>query len=240
MQKQKSNFHTLCVLLFQKFNITEQAEKRANEVIQLGINQFQTENQNIILDLRLKNYLMEEIINLIIDKLNKEQIESFEDLRIYVYTKDFEKILKDVLSFIGKEQAEPLATTVGNAEIKSDKPKTRSEAQKRADKKYQSSAKGRASYNKYIHSVKGTESLEKYRKSEKGKLTIGRAVKKYQKTVNGYEAIKRAVKKYSQTERGKELRREAVRRFRERQKQKQNTEVIKNTEEEYLKKLSGI
>lgn len=213
--KQKNNFHNLCLLLSERFKFTnKQAEKKAHEIIQRGINQFEIENQNIRLNGKERKSLIDELYSLVISKLNGD-VDSFEDLQIYIYTKDFEKMTASV---IGSIQSKKELETIPPTKTESSK---RSEAQKRADKKYQSSAKGRASYNQYIKSIKGIESLKKYRQSEKGKLTIGKAVKKYQKTVNGYEAIKRAVKKYSQTERGKELRREAVRRFRERQKQKQ-------------------
>lgn len=213
--KQKNNFHTLCLLLCQSFNLTEkQAEKKANEVIQLGINQFQTENQNIILDLRLRRHLIEGILNLVINKLNKEIMDSFEDLQIYIYTKDFEKMTASV---IGSIQSKKELETIAPAKAES---KGRSNAQKQADRKYHSSIKGRASYNKYIHSVKGMESLKKYRKSAKGKLTIGKAVKKYQQTAKGKEAVNRAIIKYSQSDRGREKRREAVRAYRQRQRDK--------------------
>lgn len=212
--KQKNNFHTLCLLLCQSFNLTEkQAEKKANEVIQLGINQFQTENQNIILDLRLRRHLIEGILSLVINKLNKEIMDSFEDLQIYIYTRDFEKMTEAVLGSTKKE-----LETIPTAKTESSK--ARSNAQKQADRKYHSSIKGRATYLKYIHSEKGQTALAKYRQSEKGKLTIGRAVKKYQSSAQGKEAIKQAIKKYSQSDRGREKRREAVRAYRQRQRDK--------------------
>ena len=208
--KQKSNFHALCLLLCERFKFTDkQAEKKAHEIIQLGINQFQTENQNIILDLKLKNHLIESLISLIVDRLNGD-VDSIEDLKIYIYTRDFEEMTEAVLG--SKKELETI--TPAKTESK------RSNAQKQADRKYHSSAKGRTSYNKYIHSVKGMESLTKYRQSEKGKLTIGKAVKKYQQTAKGKEAVNRAIIKYSQSDRGREKRREAVRAYRQRQKQK--------------------
>ena len=173
--KQKNNFHTLCLLLCQRFALTEkQAEKKAHEIIQLGINQFQTENQNIILDLRLRRHLIEGILSLVINKLNKEIMDSFEDLQIYIYTRDFEKMTEAVLGSTKKE-----LETITPAKTES---KGRSNAQKQADRKYYSSIKGRATYLKYIHSEKGQTALAKYRQSEKGKETIGRAITKYQKT----------------------------------------------------------
>lgn len=210
--KQKNNFHTLCLLLCERFALTEkQAEKKAHEIIQPGINQFQTENQNIILDLRLRRHLIEGILSLVINKLNKEQMDSFEDLQIYIYTRDFEKMTEAVLGSTKKElETLPPAKTESK----------RSNAQKQADRKYQSSAKGRTSYNKYIHSVKGMESLTKYRQSEKGKETIGRAITKYHSSTKGREALKQAIKKYSETDRGREKRREAVRAYRQRQRDK--------------------
>lgn len=212
--KQKSNFHTLCLLLCQRFALTEkQAEKKAHEIIQRGINQFEIENQNIILDFKLKKHLIESLISLIVDRLNNNgDVDSFEDLKIYIYTRDFEKMTEAVLGSTKKE-LETIPTA--KAELKG-----RSNAQKQADRKYHSSAKGRTSYNKYIHSVKGMESLTKYRQSEKGKETIGRAITKYQKTTKGREAIARAIKKYSETDRGREKRREAVRAYRQRQRDK--------------------
>lgn len=210
--KQKSNFHTLCLLLCQRFNLTEkQSEKRANEILQLGINQFKIENQNVILDFKLKKCLIDSLISLVIDRLNGD-VDGFNDLQIYIYTKDFEKMTEAVLGSTKKE-----LETISPAKTESSK---RSNAQRKADNKYHSSIKGRASYNKYIHSVKGMESLERYRKSAKGKETIGRAITKYQKTTKGRKAIARAIKKYSETDRGRERRKEAVRRFRERQKEK--------------------
>lgn len=211
--KQKSNFHALCLLLCERFKFTDkQAEKRANEIIQLGINQFQTENQNIILDLRLKNHLIESLISLVVSKLNNGDIDSIEDLKIYIYTRDFEEMTEAVLGSTKKE-----LETIPPAKVES---KGRSNAQKQADRKYQSSAKGRTSYNKYIHSVKGMESLTKYRQSEKGKETIGRAITKYHSSTKGREALKQAIKKYSETDRGREKRREAVRAYRQRQRDK--------------------
>ena len=211
--KQKNNFHTLCLLLCQRFNLTEkQAEKRANEIIQLGINQFKTENKDIRLNLKERKYLIDSLISLVVDRLNKEQMDSFEDLQIYIYTRDFEEMTEAVIGSIqSKEELETIPPAKTKSKI--------SEAQKRANKKYQSSAKGRASYYKYLHSAKGQTALAKYRKSAKGKLTIGKAVKKYQQTAKGKSAVKRAMKKYCETDRGREIRREAVRRYRERQKQ---------------------
>lgn len=212
--KQKSNFHTLCLLLCQRFAFTEkQSEKKANEVIQLGINQFKTENKDIKLNLNERKYLIDSLISLVVDRLNKEQMDSFNELQIYIYTRDFEQMTEAVLGSINQRQK---LETIPPAKTES----KRSEAQKRANKKYQSSAKGRASYNKYIHSVKGMESLDRYRKSEKGKLTISKAITKYQKTAKGKEAVNRAIIKYSQSDRGREKRREAVRAYRQRQRDK--------------------
>ena len=215
--KQKSNFHTLCLLLCQRFAFTEkQSEKKANEVIQLGINQFKTENKDIKLNLNERKYLIDSLISLVVDRLNKEQMDSFEDLQIYIYTRDFEQMTASVIGSINQNQKEELET-IPPAKTESSK---RSNAQRKADNKYHSSVKGRATYLKYIHSVKGMESLERYRKSAKGKETIGRAITKYQKTTKGKEAIARAIKKYSQSDRGREKRREAVRAYRQRQKEK--------------------
>lgn len=212
--KQKSNFHTLCLLLCDRFAFTEkQSEKRANEILQLGINQFRIENQNVILDFKLKKCLIDSLISLVIGKLNGD-VESFEDLQIYIYTKDFEKMTEAVL---GSIQSKKELETIPPAKTESSK---RSNAQRKADNKYHSSIKGRATYFKYIHSVKGMESLTKYRQSEKGKETIGRAITKYQKTTKGREALKQAIKKYSQSDRGREKRREAVRAYRQRQRDK--------------------
>ena len=208
--KQKSNFHTLKFLLCERFKFTEkQSEKQAHEIIQLGINQFEIENQNIILDLKLKNHLIESLISLIVDRLNGD-VDSIEDLKIYIYTRDFEEMTEAVLG--SKKELETI--TPAKTESK------RSNAQKQADRKYHSSIKGRATYFKYIHSVKGMESLTKYRQSEKGKLTISKAITKYQKTTKGREAIARAIKKYSQSDRGREKRREAVKAYRQRQRDK--------------------
>lgn len=210
--KQKNNFHTLCLLLSERFKFTsKQAEKKAHEIIQLGINQFEIENQNIRLNGKERKSLIEELYSLVISKLNGD-VDSFEDLQIYIYTRDFEQMTEAVLGSINQRQK---LETIPPAKTES----KRSEAQKRANKKYQSSAKGRASYNKYIHSVKGMESLDRYRKSEKGKLTISKAITKYQKTAKGKEAVNRAIIKYSQSDRGREKRREAVRAYRQRQKQ---------------------
>ena len=218
--KQKNNFHTLCLLLCERFAFTDkQAEKKAHEIIQFGINQFQTENQNIILDIKLKKYLIESLISVVINKLNKEIMDSFEDLQIYIYTRDFEKMTEAVLGSTKKE-----LETIPPAKTES----KRSNAQKQADRKYHSSAKGRASYYKYIHSVKGMESLDRYRKSEKGKLTISKAITKYQKTAKGKEAVNRAIIKYSQSDRGREKRREAVRAYRQRQRDKSILTTKKN------------
>lgn len=214
--KQKSNFHTLCLLLCQRFNLTEkQSEKRANEILQLGINQFKTENKDIRLNLKERKYLIDSLISLVIGRLNGD-VESFEDLQIYIYTRDFEQMTASVIGSINQNQKEELET-IPPAKTESSK---RSNAQRKADNKYHSSVKGRATYLKYIHSVKGMESLERYRKSAKGKETIGRAITKYQKTTKGKEAIARAIKKYSQSDRGREKRREAVRAYRQRQKEK--------------------
>jgi hypothetical protein len=211
--KQKNNFHALCLLLCERFKFTDkQAEKRANEIIQLGINQFQTENQNIILDLRLRRHLIEGILSLVINKLNKEIMDSFEDLQIYIYTRDFEEMTEAVLGSTKKE-----LETIPPAKAESSK---RSNAQKQADRKYHSSIKGRATYLKYIHSEKGQTALAKYRKSDRGKETIARAIAKYQSSAKGKEAIARAIKKYSETDRGREKRREAVRAYRQRQRDK--------------------
>lgn len=214
--KQKSNFHTLCLLLCQRFAFTEkQSEKKANEVIQLGINQFKTENKDIKLNLNERKYLIDSLISLVVDRLNKEQMDSFNELQIYIYTKDFEEMTASVIASIqSKKELETIPPPA-----KTESSKARSNAQRKADNKYQSSAKGRASYYKYIHSVKGMESLDRYRKSEKGKLTISKAITKYQKTAKGKEAVNRAIIKYSQSDRGREKRREAVRAYRQRQKQ---------------------
>lgn len=211
--KQKNNFHTLCVLLCERFKFTnKQAEKKAHEIIQLGINQFEIENQNIRLNGKERKSLIEELYSLVISKLN-EDVDSFEDLQIYTYTRDFEEMTASVIGSIqSKEELETIPPAKTKSKI--------SEAQKRANKKYQSSAKGRASYYKYLHSAKGQTALAKYRKSAKGKLTIGKAVKKYQQTAKGKEAVKRAMKKYCETDRGREKRREAVRAYRQRQKEK--------------------
>ena len=210
--KQKNNFHTLCVLLCERFKFTnKQAEKKAHEIIQLGINQFEIENQNIRLNGKERKSLIEELYSLVISKLG--DVDGFNDLQIYTYTRDFEEMTASVIGSIqSKEELETIPPAKAKSKI--------SEAQKRANKKYQSSAKGRASYYKYLHSAKGQTALAKYRKSAKGKLTIGKAVKKYQQTAKGKEAVKRAMKKYCETDRGREIRREAVRRFRERQKEK--------------------
>lgn len=213
--KQKNNFHTLCLLLSERFAFTEkQSEKKANEVIQLGINQFKTENKDIKLNLKEQKYLIDSLISLVVDRLNKEQMDGFNDLQIYIYTKDFEKMTASV---IGSIQSKKELETIPPAKTESSK---RSNAQRKADNKYHSSIKGRATYFKYIHSIKGMESLERYRKSAKGKETIGRAITKYQKTTKGREAIARAIKKYSETDQGREKRREAVRAYRQRQKEK--------------------
>ena len=211
--KQKNNFHTLCVLLCERFKFTnKQAEKKAHEITQRGINQFEIENQNIRLNGKERKYLIDELYSLIISKLNGD-VDSIEDLQIYIYTRDFEQMTASVIGSIqSKEELETIPPAKTKSKI--------SEAQKRANKKYQSSAKGRASYYKYLHSAKGQTALAKYRKSAKGKLTIGKAVKKYQQTALGKEAVKRAMKKYCETDRGKEKRREAVRAYRQRQKEK--------------------
>lgn len=199
--KQKSNFHTLCLLLCQRFAFTEkQSEKKANEVIQLGINQFKTENKDIKLNLNERKYLIDSLISLVVDRLNKEQMDSFNELQIYIYTRDFEQMTEAVLGSINQRQK---LETIPPAKTES----KRSEAQKRA-------------YLKYIHSVKGQEALKRYRQSAKGKLTIGKAVKKYQQTALGKEAVKRAYLKYSQSDRGREKRREAVRAYRQKQRDK--------------------
>ena len=212
--KQKSNFHTLCLLLCDRFAFTEkQSEKKANEVIQLGINQFKIENQNVILDFKLKKALIDSLISLVIDKFNGD-VDTFEDLQIYIYTRDFEEMTASVIASI---QSKKELETIPPAKTESSK---RSNAQRKADNKYHSSIKGRATYFKYIHSVKGMESLTKYRQSEKGKETIGRAITKYQKTTKGKEAVNRAIIKYSQSDRGREKRREAVRAYRQRQRDK--------------------
>lgn len=216
--KTKSNFHELKLLLCERFAFTEkQAEKKAHEIIQLGINQFQTENQNIILDIKLKKHLIESLISVVISKLNKEQMDSFNELQIYIYTRDFEKMTEAVLGSINQNQRQELETIPPPAKKES---KGRSNAQKQADRKYHSSIKGRVTYLKYIHSEKGQEALAKYRQSEKGKLTISKAVTKYQSSANGKEAIARAIKKYSQSDKGREKRREAVRAYRQRQRDK--------------------
>lgn len=213
--KQKSNFHTLCLLLCDRFAFTEkQSEKKANEVIQLGINQFKIENQNVILDFKLKKALIDSLISLVIDKFNGD-VDTFEDLQIYIYTRDFEEMTASVIASI---QSKKELETIPPA--KTELSKARSNAQRKADNKYQNSIRGRTTYLKYIHSAKGQEALAKYRKSEKGKLTILKAVTKYQKTTKGKEAVNRAIIKYSQSDRGREKRREAVRRYRERQKEK--------------------
>ena len=214
--KQKSNFHTLKLLLCERFKFTEkQSEKQAHEIIQLGINQFEIENQNIILDLELKKHLIESLISLVVDRLNNNgDVDSIEDLKIYIYTRDFEEMTEAVL---GSIQSKKELETIPPAKTESSK---RSNAQRKADNKYHSSIKGRATYFKYIHSVKGMESLTKYRQSEKGKETIGRAITKYQKTTKGKEAVNRAIIKYSQSDRGREKRREAVRAYRQRQRDK--------------------
>ena len=139
--KQKSNFHTLCLLLCQRFNLTEkQSEKRANEILQLGINQFKTENKDIKLNLNERKYLIDSLISLVVDRLNKEQMDSFNELQIYIYTRDFEKMTEAVLgSFHQREELETIPPPA-----KTESSKARSNAQKQADRKYHSSIKGRA------------------------------------------------------------------------------------------------
>lgn len=200
--KQKNNFHTLCLLLSERFKFTnKQAEKKAHEITQRGINQFEIENQNIRLNGKERKYLIDELYSLIISKLNGD-VDSIEDLQIYIYTRDFEQMTASVIGSINQNQRQELET-IPPAKAKS----KISEAQKRANKKY-------------IHSVKGQEALKRYRQSAKGKLTIGKAVKKYQQTAKGKSALKRAILKYCETDRGREKRREAVRAYRQRQKEK--------------------
>lgn len=197
--KQKNNFHTLCLLLSEQFKFTnKQAEKKAHEITQRGINQFEIENQNIRLNGKERKYLIDELYSLIISKLNGD-VDSIEDLQIYTYTRDFEQMTASVIGSINqKEELETIPPAKAKSKI--------SEAQKRT-------------YLKYIHSAKGQEALKRYRQSAKGKLTIGKAVKKYQQTAKGKSAVKRAYLKYSQSDRGRERRREAVRAYRQRQKQ---------------------
>ena len=197
--KQKNNFHTLCVLLCERFKFTnKQAEKKAHEIIQLGINQFEIENQNIRLNGKERKYLIEELYSLVISKLG--DVDGFNDLQIYTYTRDFEEMTASVIGSIqSKEELETIPPAKAKSKI--------SEAQKRT-------------YLKYIHSAKGQEALKRYRQSAKGKLTIEKAVKKYQQTAKGKSAVKRAYLKYSQSDRGRERRREAVRAYRQRQKEK--------------------
>ena len=228
--KQKNNFHTLCLLLSERFKFTnKQSEKKAHEIIQRGINQFEIENQNIRLNLKEQRYFIEELYSLVISKLNGD-VDSIEDLQIYTYTRDFEEMTASVIGSINqKEELETIPPVKAKSKI--------SEAQKcaylkyihsvkgqEALKRYRQSAKGKSAQKrailKYIHSAKGQEVLKRYRQSEKGKLTIGKAVKKYQQTAKGKSAVKRAMKKYCETDRGREKRREAVRAYRQRQKEK--------------------
>lgn len=221
-------FHSLFLAIYEKFfDDDREALRKTTEAINHGKEEFKRIN-NINLDFKANNYLQESIISLISKQLNK--VNSFDDLLFYVHTGDFMEMSKDVLSFICKseteeqkanvESSEALAT-VGNAEIKSDKPKTeskRSESQKRADEKYNSSVKGKATNKKYRESEKGKQTITNYLRSEAGKKARAKANKNYSESDRGKEATSKAYNKYMLSEKGKEARRKAIKAYRERQK----------------------
>ena len=215
-------FHNLFLAIYEKFfDDDREALRKTTEAITHGKREFERINNNITLDLKANDYLQESIISLISNQLKK--VNNFDDLLFYIYTGDFEEMSKDVISFIGKEQAEPMPApaNVGNAEIKLDKPKTRSKAQKKADEKYSKSDKFKAVSKKYRESEKGRLTIETYRHSDRGRQIISESNKRYAQTDHGKQMKTQAYLKYSQSEKGKQARLKAVRAYRERQKQKQ-------------------
>lgn len=225
-------FHNLFLAIYEKFDFDDrEALRRTSEAITHGISYFTLRDETLkekIKILKYKKYLIESLIPLIGKELNK--VNNFDDLLFYVHTGDFMEMSKDVLSFICKseteeqkanvESSEALAT-VGNAEIKSDKPKTeskRSEAQKMSDIKYHSSAKGKAINKKYRESDKGKATITKYLQSEAGKKARAKANKNYSESDRGKEILRKAYNKYKNSEKGKEARRRAIKAYRERQK----------------------
>ena len=233
-------FHNLFLAIYEKFlDDDREALRKTTEAITHGKREFERINNNITLDLKANDYLQESIISLISKQINKAN--TFDDLLFYIYTNNFEEMSKDVISFIGKEQAEPmpapanaefeeksitsesepLATVVGNGEIKLDKPKTRSEAQKKADEKYSKSDKFKAVSKKYRESEKGRLKKKTYRHSGRGRQIISESNKRYAQTDHGKQMKTQAYLKYSQSEKGKQARLKAVRAYRKRQKQKQ-------------------
>lgn len=225
-------FHDLFLAIYEKFDFDDrEALRRTSEAINHGISYFTLRDETLkekIKILKYKKYLIESLIPLIGKELNK--VNNFDDLLFYVHTGDFMEMSKDVLSFICKseteeqkanvESSEALAT-VGNAEIKLDKPKTeskRSEAQKMSDIKYHSSAKGKATNKKYRESNKGKATITKYLQSEAGKKARAKANKNYSESDRGKEILRKAYNKYKNSEKGKEARRRAIKAYRERQK----------------------
>lgn len=225
-------FHDLFFAIYEKFDFTEkEALRKTSEAITHGISYFTLRDETLkekIKILKYKKYLIESLIPLIGKELNK--VNNFDDLLFYVHTGDFMEMSKDVLSFICKseteeqkanvESSEALAT-VGNAEIKSDKPKTeskRSEAQKMSDIKYHSSAKGKATNKKYRESAKGKATITNYLQSEAGRKARAKANKNYSESDRGKEILRKAYNKYKNSEKGKEARRRALKAYRERQK----------------------
>lgn len=225
-------FHDLFLAIYEKFDFDDrEALRRTSEAINHGISYFTLRDETLkekIKILKYKKYLIESLIPLIGKELNK--VNNFDDLLFYVHTGDFMEMSKDVLSFICKseteeqkanvESSEALAT-VGNAEIKSDKPKTeskRSEAQKMSDIKYHSSAKGKATNKKYRESDRGKATITKYLQSEAGKKARAKANKNYSESDRGKEILRKAYNKYKNSEKGKEARRRAIKAYRERQK----------------------
>lgn len=216
-------FHNLFLAIYEKFDFNDrEALRRTSEAINHGISYFTLRDETLkekIKILKYKKYLIESLIPLIGKELNK--VNNFDNLLFYVHTGDFMEMSKDVLSFICKSETEEQKANVGNAEIKSDKPKTeskRSEAQKMSDIKYHSSAKGKATNKKYRESAKGKATITNYLQSEAGRKARAKANKNYSESDRGKEILRKAYNKYKNSEKGKEARRRAIKAYRERQK----------------------
>lgn len=227
-------FHNLFFAIYEKFDFTEkEALRKTSEAINHGISYFTLRDETLkekIKILKNQKYFIESVIPLIGNQLKK--VNNFDDLLSYVFTGDFEEMSKDVISFICKseeteeqkaneeskgESSKATVETV-EAEIKSDKPKTRSEAQKKADEKYNESVKGKSANKKYRESDRGKQTITNYLQSEAGKRARAKANKKYSESEAGKEATAKAYNKYLQSDKGKQARLKAVKAYRERQK----------------------
>lgn len=229
-------FHNLFFAIYEKFDFTEkEALRKTSEAINHGISYFTLKDETLkekIKILKNQKYFIESVIPLIGNQLKK--VNNFDDLLSYVFTGDFMEMSKDVISFICREKTEETEEQKANeeskgesskaivetveAEIKSDKPKTRSEAKKQADKKYRESDRGKTTNKKYRESDRGRATRANYLQSEAGKQARAKANRKYRESEKGQQTQKQAYNKYLQSDKGKQARLKAVKAYRERQK----------------------